>query len=62
MDGTISVGLTGGVFQNRRLTEHMAALLKSDGFEILLHERVPPNDGGLSFGQAVEFAARSTGA
>lgn len=61
-DGTISVGLTGGVFQNRRLTEHTAALLKSDGFEILLHERVPPNDGGLSFGQAVEFAARSASA
>lgn len=59
MDSTNSVGLTGGVFQNRRLTEHTAALLKSDGFEVLLHERVPPNDGGLSFGQAVEFTARS---
>lgn len=62
VDGSISVGLTGGVFQNRRLTERAADLLKSDGFEILLHERVPPNDGGLSFGQAVEFAARSVGA
>ena len=62
VDGTVSVGLTGGVFQNRRLTERAAVLLESDGFEILLHERVPPNDGGLSFGQAVEFAARSTAA
>jgi hydrogenase maturation protein HypF len=62
VDGTISVGLTGGVFQNRRLTERAAVLLESDGFEILLHERVPSNDGGLSFGQAVEFAARSSAA
>ncbi|ABQ39832.1 carbamoyltransferase HypF [Bradyrhizobium sp. BTAi1] len=61
VDGTNSVGLTGGVFQNRLLTERAVALLKCDGFEILLHERVPPNDGGLSFGQAVEFAARSAG-
>ncbi|MBX9846373.1 MAG: carbamoyltransferase HypF [Xanthobacteraceae bacterium] len=61
VDGTESVGLTGGVFQNRRLTEHAVLALERDGFEVLLHERVPPNDGGLSFGQAVEFAARSAG-
>jgi hydrogenase maturation protein HypF len=58
-DGTSSVGLTGGVFQNRSLTERTVTLLQSAGFKVLLHERIPPNDGGLSFGQAVEFAARS---
>lgn len=52
------VGLTGGVFQNRRLTEEAAALLRADGFGVLLHERVPPNDGGLSYGQVVEVAGR----
>lgn len=57
--GVTAVGLTGGVFQNRRLTEEAVRLLEADGFEILMHERVPPNDGGLSFGQAVEFAARN---
>lgn len=55
------VGFTGGVFQNRRLTEQATDLLIRDGFEVLLHERVPPNDGGLSFGQLVELAARRHG-
>jgi len=52
------VGLTGGVFQNRRLTEEAVELLESNGFRVLLHERVPPNDGGLSFGQLVESLGR----
>ena len=52
------VGLTGGVFQNRRLTEEAVHLLQRDGFQVLLHEQVPCNDGGLSYGQMVEFAGR----
>ena len=55
------VGFTGGVFQNRRLTEEAMTLLEEDGFEVLLHERVPPNDGGLSYGQLVEVAGRQAG-
>jgi len=52
------VGLTGGVFQNRRLTEEAVELLVANGFEVVLHGRVPPNDGGLSYGQIVEVQGR----
>jgi hydrogenase maturation protein HypF len=48
-------GLTGGVFQNRRLLELAAAGLEQRGFRVLLPERIPCNDGGLSFGQVAEF-------
>jgi hydrogenase maturation protein HypF len=45
--------LSGGVFQNRYLTERAAALLESRGFVVHTHQRVPPNDGGIALGQAV---------
>jgi hydrogenase maturation protein HypF len=51
------VGLTGGVFQNRRLTELATDELTRAGFEVWLSERVPCNDGGLAFGQLVEATA-----
>jgi hydrogenase maturation protein HypF len=47
-----TVALSGGCFQNRRLTELAVAELEHLGFEVLLHERVPCNDGGLALGQA----------
>ncbi len=53
-----TVVLTGGCFQNRRLTELAAAELAALGFEVLLHERVPCNDGGLALGQAAIAAFR----
>ncbi len=49
--GTPRVALTGGVFQNRVLTEWAAAALREAGFQVLLHRQVPPNDGGISLGQ-----------
>ena len=51
--GEPRVALTGGCFQNARLTEATVAALRAAGFEPLWHRQVPPNDGGLSLGQAV---------
>jgi hydrogenase maturation protein HypF len=52
-----AVGLTGGVFQNRRLTERTTAALQGDGFAVLLAQDIPSNDAGLSFGQIIEAIA-----
>jgi hydrogenase maturation protein HypF len=51
--GLETVALSGGVFQNRFLVEKTKYLLECDGFSVLTHTRVPPNDGGLALGQAV---------
>jgi len=47
------VVLSGGVFQNRYLTERSVRVLEGEGFKVLTHSLVPPNDGGLALGQAV---------
>jgi hydrogenase maturation protein HypF len=51
--GERRVALTGGCFQNARLTRAAVAALSEAGFEPLWHRQVPPNDGGLALGQAV---------
>ena len=51
------VGLTGGVFQNRVLTEQAVALLRADGFDVFLSSELPCNDAALGYGQAAEIAA-----
>ncbi len=52
LTGIATAAFSGGCFQNRLLTERAKELLESDGFEVLVHRRVPPNDGGLALGQA----------
>jgi hydrogenase maturation protein HypF len=55
--GVADVGLCGGVFQNRLLTERALQGLTDTGFAVHLAREVPVNDGGISFGQVVEHAA-----
>lgn len=52
------VALTGGVFQNSLLHQLVQQQLQALGLTVLSHQRVPPNDGGLSLGQAAIAAAR----
>jgi hydrogenase maturation protein HypF len=56
--GCPAVVLAGGTFQNRRLIEHVARSLRAGGYEVLVPERLPPGDGGISYGQAAVAAAR----
>ena len=44
---------SGGVFQNRLLLELTDHMLLEQGFEVLKHQLLPPNDGGIALGQAV---------
>jgi hydrogenase maturation protein HypF len=52
------VVLTGGTFQNLRLLAATTRRLEERGFRVVQHRRIPPNDGGISFGQAAVAAAR----
>jgi len=52
------VVLSGGVFQNRTLLAATARLLRASGLRVLIPERLPPNDGGIAYGQLAVAAAR----
>ncbi|WP_198244309.1 carbamoyltransferase HypF [methane-oxidizing endosymbiont of Gigantopelta aegis] len=54
-----AIALSGGVLQNRRLFQLLEKNLQEVGFNVLSHRRVPANDGGLAFGQAMVALARS---
>ncbi|MGZ8470434.1 MAG: Kae1-like domain-containing protein, partial [Gemmatirosa sp.] len=56
--GLDTVVLSGGVFQNRVLLSATASRLEQRGLRVLVPERLPPNDGGVSYGQAAVAAAR----
>jgi hydrogenase maturation protein HypF len=51
--GQDKVVLSGGCFQNRFLTERTIDRLSAEGFRPYWHQRIPPNDGGISLGQVV---------
>ena len=53
-----TVVLSGGTFQNLRLLASTTVRLERLGFRVLTHRRVPPNDGGISYGQAAVAAAK----
>ena len=56
--GLATVALSGGVFQNLLLLHDTVARLEARGFRVLVHSRIPCNDGGISLGQAVIAGAR----
>jgi hydrogenase maturation protein HypF len=58
--GDLPVALSGGCFQNPRLTESLMARL-SPRFDVYINRRVPPGDGGIALGQAVIAAAIAKG-
>jgi hydrogenase maturation protein HypF len=55
--GLSTVALSGGVFQNLLLLGRLVDGLEARGFHVLVHSRVPPNDGGISLGQAAVTGA-----
>jgi hydrogenase maturation protein HypF len=50
---TPDIVLSGGVFQNRLLVSMLVPGLEKLGLAVRQHRNVPPNDGGISLGQAV---------
>ncbi len=58
-NGHSAVALTGGVFQNRLLTELTATQLRANDLTVLTHHQVPPNDGGIALGQLAVARAQA---
>jgi hydrogenase maturation protein HypF len=54
--GLKTVALSGGVWQNRTLLELTINKLRAAGYEVLLHRRLPPNDGCIALGQVLVAA------
>ena len=50
---TENIVLSGGVFMNKILTGFLIEEIERKGLNVHIHRNVPPNDGGISLGQAV---------
>lgn len=59
--GLKTVVLSGACLQNALLTRRLLDGLSDDGFDVVTHRLVPPNDGGISLGQAVVAYALTEG-
>jgi hydrogenase maturation protein HypF len=59
--GLDRVCLSGGTFQNMKLLHRVVPALRAAGFTVYLHERVPPNDGGIALGQVAVAVAQAVG-
>jgi len=55
--GEFAIGLSGGVFQNKRLSESAMSQLRAQGFRVYYPQQHPVNDAGLAFGQIIETLA-----
>ncbi|MDH4221580.1 MAG: carbamoyltransferase HypF, partial [Candidatus Bathyarchaeota archaeon] len=47
------IGFSGGVAYNEHITAIIRRVVEGNGFKFVVHNRVPPGDGGISFGQAI---------
>jgi hydrogenase maturation protein HypF len=56
-EGLAEVACSGGVFQNRLLSEGLRRALQDGGLTVHCHQKIPCNDGGLALGQAAVAAA-----
>jgi len=54
--GVDVVGFSGGVANNEHITQVIRNVVEENGLRFIVHELVPPGDGGVSFGQAVAAA------
>jgi len=61
VDARLNVVVSGGTFQNLRLLASTRRLLEQEGLRVLDHRLVPPNDAGISYGQAAVAAAKGVG-
>ncbi len=58
--GAKRAALSGGCFQNRILLERAYRRLGQAGLRVYVHQRVPPNDGGIALGQVAVAAAKKS--
>lgn len=56
--GITTVALSGGVFQNAHLTSLLGSDLRARNMNVLTHQKLPANDGGIAFGQSLVAAAQ----
>jgi hydrogenase maturation protein HypF len=51
--GIKTIGVSGGVAYNEHICLEMKLFVEEKGYEFKMHERIPPGDGGIAFGQAI---------